>query len=161
MVIGQALTGALVFDCDPAWILSLARALPQAQIGPVFTDGMLLATADAKARAAHTGAIIADMESHLAGSAAARHDLPFAILRCVSDTAETALPPAVTVAMRPGGSLAPGAILGSLLRQPGQLPALIRTGHCFQPGLRGVANRYAGRGPWIGLGWQVRQAACG
>jgi hypothetical protein len=29
--------------------------------------------------------------------------------------------------MKPGGGLALGAILGSLLRQPGQVPGLIRT----------------------------------
>lgn len=131
MVIGRALTGALARDCDDAWVQALARALPQAQIGAVFADGALLATAAAKTSVAASGAIIADMESHLAGAAAAKCGLPFAILRCVSDTSAASLPPAVAVAMRPGGGLALGAVLGSILRQPGQLPALIRTGLGF------------------------------
>jgi nucleoside phosphorylase len=131
MVIGDRLTGALARDCDPAWVQALARVLPQARIGTVFADGTLLATAAAKASAATTGAIIADMESHLAGEVAARHDLPFAILRCVSDLADAALPPAVAVAMRPDGGLALAAVMGSILRQPGQLPGLIRTGIGF------------------------------
>jgi nucleoside phosphorylase len=148
MVIGRALTGAQTRACDAAWLQSLARALPQARIGTVFANGALLATAAAKANAAAGGAIIADMESHLAGAAAARHNLPFAILRGVSDLAEAALPPAVAVAMRPDGGLALAAVLGSILRQPGQLPALIRTGIGFgqafaalQTGTRAVGPR--------------------
>jgi nucleoside phosphorylase len=138
MVIGQALTGALTRDCDAAWAKALAQALPQAQIATVFANGALLATADAKASAAASGAIIADMESHLAGAAAARHVLPFAILRCISDLADAALPPAVAVAMRPDGGLALGAVLGSILRQPEQLPALIRTGIGFGRAFAGL-----------------------
>ena len=127
MVIGDVLTGAVTRGCDPAWVQALARALPQARIGTVFADGTLLASIDEKRRAAASGAIIVDMESHLAAAAAAEHGLPFAILRCVSDTSEAALPPAVAVAMRPDGSIALGKVLGSILRQPGQLPALIHT----------------------------------
>jgi len=127
MVIGEALTGALTGDCEPAWVQALARALPQARIGSVFADGTLLASIAEKRRAAANAAIIVDMESHLAAAAAAEHGLPFAILRCVSDTSEAALPPAVAVAMRPDGSIALGKVLGSVLRQPGQLPALIHT----------------------------------
>ncbi len=131
MVIGKALVGAQTRDCDPAWALALARALPQARNGTVFANGALLASADAKANAAAAGAIIADMESHLVGTIAAQNNLPFAILRCVSDTSTASLPPAVAVAMRPGGGLALGAVLASILRQPGQVPALIRTGARF------------------------------
>ena len=131
MVIGEALTGALARDCDPAWVQALAHALPQARIGTVFADGALLATAHDKASAARSGAIIADMESHLAGAAAAHCNLPFAILRCISDSSTVGLPPAVAVAMRSDGGLALGAVVASLLRQPGQVPALIRTATQF------------------------------
>ncbi len=157
MVIGNALTGALTRDCDAAWVRSLACALPQAHIGTVFADGALLASVDAKARAAAGGAIIADMESHLAGAAAARHALPFVILRCISDLADAALPPAVAVAMRPDGSLAIGAMLGSILRQPGQFPALIRTGTGFGRAFAGL--RAGTRAVGSRSGFDQRQAA--
>jgi adenosylhomocysteine nucleosidase len=138
MVIGDGLTGAMSRYCDTRWVQALARALPRARVGMVFADGALLATAAGKSGAAAGGAIIADMESHLAGAAAARHGLPFAILRCVSDLAEAALPPAVAVAMRPDGGLALGAVLRSIVRQPGQLPALIRTGVGFGQAFAGL-----------------------
>ena len=131
MVIGDNLTGPLTGACDATWVQALARALPQARIGTVFANGTLLATPQAKANAAASGAIIADMESHLAGAAADQFALPFAILRCVSDTAEAALPAAVAVAMRPDGGLALSAVLASILRHPGQVPELIRTGQHF------------------------------
>ena len=38
------------------------------------------------------------------------------------------LPPAALVAMKPDGGIALGRVLGSLLRHPLQVPALIRTG---------------------------------
>jgi hypothetical protein len=131
MVIGERVVGAVTATCDPAWTQALSRALPQARRGAVFADGTLLATVAQKRAAAAQGAIIADMESHLVAQTAPMHRLPFAILRCISDTAEAALPPAVAVAMRPGGSLALGKVLASILRHPGQLPALIRTGLGF------------------------------
>jgi hypothetical protein len=47
--------------------------------------------------------------------------------RCISDTASHALPPAIAVAMRADGGLDLTAVLGSIISQPGQLPALFRT----------------------------------
>jgi len=151
MVIGESLTGALVRECDGAWVAALARILPQAVIAPVFANGGLLATPAAKASAAASGAIIADMESHLAGAAAARIALPFAILRGVSDTSTASLPPAVAVAMRPDGGLALGAVLGSLWQRPGQLPALIRTGQEFHRAFAMVQRHMRAIGPRAGF----------
>jgi hypothetical protein len=70
------------------------------------------------------------------------------VLRCVSDEAGAALPPAIAVAMKPGGGLDLGAILGSLLRQPGQVPGLIRTVAGFNRAygtLRAGAEQVGGR----------------
>ena len=68
------------------------------------------------------------MESHIAARVAARHDLPFAVVRVISDGASEVLPPAALIGMRPDGGMALGAVLASLARHPTQLPALIRTG---------------------------------
>lgn len=124
-VIGSQVAG---FACDPAWTARLAQCLPGARIGPVHADGRLIADPAEKARLhAASGALAADMESHIAAEAAATAGLPFAVLRCVSDEAAAALPPAIAVAMKPGGGLALGAVLGSILGRPGQLPHLMRT----------------------------------
>ncbi|MBU6268032.1 MAG: phosphorylase [Sphingomonadales bacterium] len=135
-IVGTGVTGEWQGDCDGAFGIALAQRLrtgrrlpPQ---GLVHASDALIATADEKAELhAMTGAIAADMESHLAGEAAARHGLRFAVLRCISDEAAACLPPAVAVAMKPGGGLAPGAIVWSLLTRPGQIPALVRTTRKF------------------------------
>ncbi len=124
-VIGDRLTGMFEHACDPRWVAALSNMMPGARIGATFSDGHLIADpAEKRLLGARHGALAADMESHIAAQAAARAGLPFAVLRCVSDEADARLPHAIAVAMRPDGGLALGAVLGSILAQPGQVPAL-------------------------------------
>jgi hypothetical protein len=102
---------------------------PDALVGTVVGSDSIAATIARKQELrARTGALAVDMESHIAARVAARHGLPFAALRTISDTAAEALPPAALVGMKPDGTMALGAVLASLARSPGQLPALLRTG---------------------------------
>ncbi|WEJ99566.1 MAG: phosphorylase [Candidatus Sphingomonas phytovorans] len=94
----------------------------------VGSDTIIASVAEKHTLHTTTNALAVDMESHIAARVAARHGLPFAIVRAISDTADHALPPAALVGMRPDGSMALGAVLASLARNPRQLPALIRTG---------------------------------
>ena len=140
-VIGSRLTGAVQEACDPAWVAALARCLPRARVGTCFADGRMISTPGAKRDlASRYHALAVDMESHVAAAAAAKAQLPFAILRCVSDEAISALPPAIGVSMAAGGGLALGAILASVVRQPGQIPALVRA-------TLGFARAFATLGP--------------
>ena len=127
VVIGTGLTGAFPCGCDRAWVLALQAMMPRARLGLVHADGRLFSAAGQKAGQGASGAIAVDMESHIAGAIAAEFGLPFAVLRCISDGAEAGLPPAIAVSMKPDGGVAYGAVIGSLLRQPGQVPAMIRT----------------------------------
>jgi adenosylhomocysteine nucleosidase len=89
--------------------------------GLVADVDRVLATAAAKQElAARSGATIVDMESR----AVARTGLPFAILRVVVDPAERAIPPSVLAALTPSGRLNPLALIGGLLRRPGEIGAL-------------------------------------
>ena len=107
----------------------LAIRLPEAHVGTIVGSDTLIARAAQKhALYATTGALAVDMESHIVARVAARHNLPFAIVRVISDGANEALPPAALVGMKPDGGMALGAVLASLARNPAQLPALIRTG---------------------------------
>ena len=107
----------------------LAELLPHAHVGTITGSDSIAATLDQKRHLrATTGALAVDMESHIAARVAERHSLPFAILRTISDGANHVLPPAALVGMKPDGSMALGAVLASLARNPSQLPALIRTG---------------------------------
>jgi hopanoid-associated phosphorylase len=127
-VIGDRLAGTFACACDPAWVASLAQSLPGARVGRAYCDGRLIADpVEKRALAASHEAVVVDMESHIAAEAAAHFELPFVVLRCISDEADDRLPPAIAVAMRPGGGLALGAVLGSILGRPTQLPALIGT----------------------------------
>lgn len=140
-VIGSRLTGACDAECDAAWIAALARSLPNAKIGTCYADGQMISTPQAKRDLAlRYHALAVDMESHVAARAAAQAGLPFAILRCVSDEASAELPPAVALSMATGGGLALGAILTSVVTQPRQIPALIRTS-------AGFARAFATLGP--------------
>ena len=113
-------------SCDLRWLTGLAASLPAARIGTIYADGRLIADpADKASLHRHTGALAADMESHIAVRAAAEAGVPFAILRCISDKASAALPPAIAVAMTPGGGLAIGAVLRSIVSQPSQLPDIV------------------------------------
>ncbi|SDA15261.1 phosphorylase [Sphingomonas sp. NFR15] len=106
-----------------------AEMFPKARFGHIVGSDTIVATlASKRALYEATGALAVDMESHIAARVAARHALPFATLRTISDAANHVLPPAALVGMKPDGGMALGAVLASLARQPSQLPALIRTG---------------------------------
>jgi adenosylhomocysteine nucleosidase len=64
--------------------------------------------------------------SHIAAAAAEAHDLPFAACRVIIDPAHRALPPAALVNLRQDGTPDIAAVLRSVIRQPRQLPALLR-----------------------------------
>ncbi len=120
--------GATRFTSDPAWVRVLTRALPQARVAEIA--GVDEAICDIASKAdlrARTGTAAVDMESHIVARLAARHRLPVAALRVISDPAERALPAAALAGMAPDGSTDIGAVLLSLARQPRQFPGLIRT----------------------------------
>lgn len=119
----------------------LMRATPESHTGPIIGSDIPLATAvDKAALFAKTGALAVDMESHIAARVADRHGLPFAALRVISDAADATLPPAALAGMRPDGGIAIGAILASLLQNPVQLPALIRTGRNAESAFRTLSR---------------------
>ena len=76
-------------------------------------------------KSALAGAAAIDLESGAVAEIAARHRLPFAVLRAVCDPAGFSLPPAALIALDPAGGIVKLRIVGSILRHPAQLPALI------------------------------------
>ncbi len=153
-VVANRLTGAVRADCDAGWRAALASVLPGARIGAVHADGrMIAAVADKIALGARHGALAVDMESHVAAAVAAERGLPLAIVRCVSDGVRHALPPAVTVAMRPDGGLDLPAVLASLARRPAQLAELARMTIIFISAMRQLKRGARRIGPLLaGLG---------
>jgi len=124
----QIVTGLESWQCDEAWRVRLLSRLPQAHQGQIFGSDVIIEKAETKAGLYdETGALAVDMESQVAARFAAKRNLPLAALRVISDDASHILPPAALVAMKPDGGIALGRVLGSLLRRPGQVPALVRT----------------------------------
>ncbi|MDR3511562.1 MAG: hypothetical protein P4L73_08010 [Caulobacteraceae bacterium] len=132
------------------WAAALAERL-NARLGPVLGSHAMLSDADAK-RAAHqaTGAIAVDMESQVAAAVAARHGLPFAVARVVSDAADRSLPTAAQAGMAPDGGMDIGAVLRALAADPRQLPALIRVGREAETAFRALGRGRDLLGPGLG-----------
>jgi adenosylhomocysteine nucleosidase len=133
-----------------------SEALAQANISVHLVEAMagvdapVLRPADKAALHGRAGAAAVDMESHIAAAFAAAHALPFGVLRVISDGAERALPPLAGKAMRPDGGIDLAAVILGLLRQPGQLPALIRTGREAGIAFRRLAELVAALGAQLG-----------
>lgn len=128
VIADRVISGAEHWRCDERWRVSLAAKLPQAHQGTIAASDTILENRDSKAMLyASTGALAVDMESAVAARFARARQLPFAVLRVISDDAGHVLPPAALVAMKPDGGIALGRVLASLMRHPLQVPGLIRT----------------------------------
>ena len=141
--------GDLVIGSDgtPELIAALRRALPRAVSGGIAGSDRAAATVEQKlALRGRSDAIAVDMESHVAARVAARHALPFAVVRAISDGAMDVLPPAALAGMRPDGAMAIGAVLRSLARDPRQIAALMRTARDAERGFRALLRCHRGLG---------------
>jgi adenosylhomocysteine nucleosidase len=122
------ITGGRSFPTDPAWTRSLCARLPKAAHAEIL--GMDYPAADPERKQllfAQTRAVAVDMESHIAAAIAAAHRIPFVASRVIIDPVDRPLPPAALVGLRPDGTADVGAVFRSVLAQPSQLPALVRT----------------------------------
>jgi hopanoid-associated phosphorylase len=137
---------------DPRWTEALAARLTPRGLGRILGgDAMLLGAAEKQTARARWNALSVDMESHLAARAAARLGAPFAAIRVISDGAQRNLPAAVRVGLKPDGTMALGAILATLARDPRQLPGLIRTGREAGRAFQALGDGRRLLGPRIGL----------
>jgi len=125
----RVIDGDETFVCDEAWLNAAAQRLSDAFVGTIAGSHTILADVSQKSGLFRkTGAMAADMESHVAARAARARNLPFVAIRTISDAADRALPPAALAALKPDGRLDALAIARSLLAHPAQIPNLIRTG---------------------------------
>jgi hopanoid-associated phosphorylase len=117
------------WDTDRTWREHLIARLPKARVAPVYGSAdMVLHTLDKAKLRGQGGAALVDMESHVAAKLAAAAGLPLAVVRVVSDKAGVSLPPAVLDGITEDGGMNLMGVLSALVRDPAQLPALIRTG---------------------------------
>jgi adenosylhomocysteine nucleosidase len=131
---GDIILSTEVIDEDRRWLTgkSLLPRVPDlaeqigAREGPVLGAQMIVATEADKRRAwQETGAIAVDLESVVVARAAAALGIPFLVLRAIADPASRALPPAALLPLGEDGRPDLRRVLGSVMRQPQQLPTLI------------------------------------
>jgi hopanoid-associated phosphorylase len=111
---------------------------------------VLSAEAKAKLRAA-TGADAVDMESLIAGRFARERDLPFAMLRVVSDPAHRNLPPLVLKAVDLDGDMNIGAAIAGLLHSPAQFLGLVAAARDSATAFRALGRCRRLPGLFLGL----------
>lgn len=125
----EVVSGSERIATDMEWREYILSRLRHAMSGRLAGSDIAVASAAEKEHLRKdTDALAVDMESHLVAREAKARAIPFVALRVVADTAATELPPAALTAMEPDGSIALGRVLGSVFKNPKQIPALIRTG---------------------------------
>ena len=125
-------SGALVIPACVSWrgrTLRADRGLADAFGGTncetlLAVDAVAATAADKRHLWAETKAAAIDMESGAVSETAARHGLPFAVLRAICDPAQRSLPPAALAALDDAGRIGLLKVAASVLRHPGQIPAL-------------------------------------
>ncbi len=125
--------GALVVPAEviDAGVIFAADHVLSARFGGVTGHRLLAAeavvtdTASKRRAAQANGAQAVDLESGAVARVAAEHGLPFAVVRAICDPAERDLPAAALIALDQKGAIGLLRVLGSLLRQPSQLPSLL------------------------------------
>ena len=127
--------GETVIHCDAGWTNRISGPLKDSpQVGRfpvrfanfVSTTAPVATVAARSALRASTAADAVDMESFIAASIAGAHGVPFAILRVVLDSSPFDLPPAALLPFTSSGGNDIEAILGSVARDPWQIPALLK-----------------------------------
>jgi len=111
--------------------------------GALYSGGAVVATAAEKqALFTRTGAVAVDLESAAVAAAAARHALPFAVLRAICDPASRSLPQAALVALDPtNGTVDIRAVLRETLQHPADIAALVLLGTDAARARRALSRR--------------------
>jgi adenosylhomocysteine nucleosidase len=112
---------------DQKWLVQLSAQLPGARVADVVGSAGIAATATQKAMLHRdTGAACVDQESHWVADSAHANQIPFIVVRAIADRAGDNLPAAVLIGLDSSGNPRTGAVIRALLRNPTQLPGLIR-----------------------------------
>jgi hopanoid-associated phosphorylase len=128
VVATEIVSGGERLPTHPQWTKELLTSLPHARSAVIAGSDRIVAHKAEKTRLHQdTGALAADMESHIAGRVAQERGLPFAVVRVVSDSSRQSLPPAALIAMSETGRVNVRAVMQSLFARPHQIPALVRT----------------------------------
>ena len=91
------------------------------------------------------------MESHAVAAVATEACIPFLVLRALADPADQVVPQVAREALRPDGGIRIRATFGGLLRQPGDLMALLRLARQSGLALAALERGVRRAGPRLGF----------
>jgi adenosylhomocysteine nucleosidase len=140
------------YAADTAWTARIAKVIGGKE--PVIMAGVdhpLTSLAEKRPLHAASGAVAADMESHIVAEIATRNGLPFAVLRVVADPAARDIPPAALAAMAADGGVDIAGLLAALRRDPAQLAALARLAGDTARAMAGLFRCHHLLGPRLGF----------
>lgn len=144
-VAGDLLLGMTVmvaknaWEADDAWNKRFRDLLPDTSSVPFWGSDLMASNVDDKALIfRRTGCLAIDMESHIVARAAEAHGLPFNVVRAVSDSFDTTLPPAARVPLLDDGGVDFRAVYESVKASPRQIPDLIRLGFSTSRAMRSL-----------------------
>ena len=140
---------------DPRWRERLRTRLEGGGLLPrggtlAGSEHVVATVSDKRALRATTGALAVDMESHAIAAVASDAEIPFVILRALADPYDRVIPQAALETLRPDGRVRVPAVLGGVMRQPGQLLALMRLGRDTAAALATLRRAAALVGPDLG-----------
>jgi adenosylhomocysteine nucleosidase len=140
------------YAADEDWANRLRATLGESELAAIAgVDHPLQTLAEKRALHAVSGAEAADMESHIVARLATGHGLPFAVVRVVADTAEGEVPHAAVAGFAEDGGLNVLAVIASLARAPGQLPAMMRLGADTRRAFAALFRCHRRLGPGFGF----------
>ena len=142
----EALTDALGGVTSPALLAS---------------DRVIGSAAGKAERWADMHADAVDMESGAVAQAAARAEIPFAIVRAICDPATRALPPAAMSSLNRSGGISVLGLLGSLVTKPGQISDLRELARDSAAAHKALADHLAKLRDRADLRFWMKQSALG
>jgi hopanoid-associated phosphorylase len=123
--------GLASWSVDPIWRERAHARLAAGGLEPkpgtlVGSDHVVATASDKRALFEATLAQAVDMESHEVAVVAIAAGLPFLVIRALADPHDQVVPQVAREALTPDGRVRLRATLGGLIRQPGELMALLR-----------------------------------
>ena len=139
LVLGGLVVPAAVISPDGARLVT-AEASPLARAGVLLTLTEIVHTPGDKARLwIETGVLAVDTESSVILEWAGALGVPAAVVRGVSDTAASGVPPDLAAVVEPGGRVSRGQALRAMLSRPAALADAIALGRGTGAALKTVA----------------------
>jgi adenosylhomocysteine nucleosidase len=139
LVLGGLVVPEAVISPDGARLVT-AKASPLARAGALLTLTEIVHTPGDKARLwIETGVLAVDTESSVILEWAGALGVPAAVVRGVSDTAASGVPPDLAAVVEPGGRVSRGQVLRAMLSRPAALADAIALGRGTAAALKTVA----------------------